>query len=513
MSSDNQDQGRALGERADRFRLLVESAIDTGIMLLDTTGHVISWNQGAARITGWSEDEILGRSYNVFYPANADIVSVGAEALDAARRFGLIAEQGLRIRKDGSEFHALVSIAPLFDDDQVLLGYGLTMRDVSPNQKVEAARRTSELRLRSILETVLDGIVVIDSHGIIQSFSPAAARIFEYSAEDVIGINVSRLMPEPYRGQHDSYIDRYLQTGEKRIIGLGRVVVGLRRSGETFPMELAISEFSVGGERFFTGMVRDLTEREKTEKRLQNLQAELLHVSRLSVMGRMASTLAHELNQPLTAVGNYLQATRHLLKAPQPDLARLDDLLAKAGAQTQRAGEVIRRLRAFVAKGETERRAEDLNAVVEEATAFALVGGRLQGIRMSLELASDIPQVTIDKTQIQQVIVNLVRNAVDAMEAVPERLLHVTTRVLPEDRQKAEVAVTDTGPGLSPDVADKLFQPFITSKPGGMGLGLSICREIVEAHGGQITAEKASGGGTTFRFTLLASHDEVSVDA
>ena len=244
----------------------------------------------------------------------------------------------------------------------------------------------------------------------------------------MIGQNVKILMPKPYREAHDGYLGRYIRTGERRIIGIGRIVVGRRKNGETFPMELPVGEFAFMGSRFFTGFVRDLTERQEAERRIQDLQAELLHASRLSVMGQMASTMAHELNQPLTAVTNYLEAGRQLLATGAGSPERLGEMMEKAVAQAQRAGEVIRQLRQFVSKGETERRIESLNQLVEEALALALVGARQRGVRTSLELDHALPPVLVDHVQIQQVMLNLVRNAIEAMEEMELRELVVATR-------------------------------------------------------------------------------------
>ena len=319
-------------------------------------------------------------------------------------------------------------------------------------------------------------------------------------------------MPTPYREAHDGYIERYLRTGERRIIGIGRVVTGRRRDGETFPMELQVGEFTSAGDRYFTGFVRDLTERQEAERRIQDLQAELLHASRLSVMGQMASTMAHELNQPLTAVTNYLEAGRQLLATGAGSPERINEMMEKAIAQAQRAGDVIRRLREFVGKGETERRIQSLNQLVEEALALALVGARQRGVRASLELDRTLPPVLVDHVQIQQVVLNLVRNAIEAMEQVQRRELTIGTRRVPEQGM-AEVTVADTGPGIAPELADRLFQPFVTTKATGMGLGLSICREIVEAHHGRLTTAPAPSGGAVFRVTLPIASREDAADA
>src|SRR5512135_263861 len=230
-----------------------------------------------------------------------------------------------------------------------------------------------------------------------QSFSSAAERLFGYRAVDAIGQNVKILMPSPYREGHDGYMQRYMNTGERRIIGIGRVVVGQRKDGSTFPMELAVGEMKSGDQRYFTGFIRDLTERQQTEARLQELQTELVHVSRLTAMGEMASALAHELNQPLSAIANYLRGSRRLLDKGDPaDMPRLTEALDKAAGQALRAGDVIHRLRDFVGRGETDRQVESLAKLVEEASALALVGAKELGVRVMMQFDPKSDQVLAD---------------------------------------------------------------------------------------------------------------------
>jgi two-component system sensor kinase FixL len=357
-----------------------------------------------------------------------------------------------------------------------------------------------EAHLRSILETVPDAMIVIDEAGQITSFSTAAERLFQWRADEVIGRNVDMLMPSPYREQHDGYLQRYYRTGERRIIGIGRVVVGERKDGTTFPMELAVGEMRGNRGRFFTGFIRDLTERQETEARLQDLQSELVHVSRLTALGEMASALAHELNQPLAAIANYLQGSGDLLEREPVPIDKVRGALGKASDQALRAGEIIRRLRDFVARGETERSVESLSKLIEEASALALVGAKEHGVSVRYAMDPSVDLVLADRVQIQQVVLNLIRNAIDAMEESPTRRIAISTRAAPGDHVEIEVA--DTGPGISPEVASQLFQPFVTTKRSGMGVGLSISRTIVEAHGGRLWAESNQDGGATFRFTL-----------
>jgi two-component system sensor kinase FixL len=362
----------------------------------------------------------------------------------------------------------------------------------------DLARR--EAHLRSILETVPDAMVVIDEAGLIRDFSKTAERLFGWPAADVFGHNVSMLMPSPHREAHDSYMQRYYATGEKRIIGLGRVVVGQRRDGSTFPMELSVGEMRIDQQRYFTGFVRDLTERQQTEARMQELQTELVHVSRLTALGEMASALAHEINQPLSAIANYLKGSLLLLGRKDVPLDKVGDAVDRAAAEALRAGEIIRRLRDFVSRGETERGVESLSKLIEEASALALVGAKQHGVRVSMRFDPGADRVVVDKVQIQQVVLNLIRNAVDSMAQSEKRKLDLVVTQNADGR--ALVTVSDTGAGIGKEALQRLFQPFFTTKAAGMGVGLSISRTIIEAHGGHLSARNRDGGGAEFQFTL-----------
>ena len=416
------------------------------------------------------------------------------------------------------EFASLVHVdSPFFAAElwraATFTGLGVAMAwigELLRRTRRQAAAR--EAHLQSILDTVPEAMIVIDERGVMHSFSSAAERLFGYTADEVLGENVSMMMPPPYRENHDGYLERYLRTGEKRIIGTGRVVVGARKDGSIFPMELAVGEMRSDKARFFTGFIRDLTERQEVEARLQELQSELVHISRLTALGEMASALAHELNQPLSAIANYMKGSRRLLRDRTDEQSLLiREAMDKAAEQSLRAGEIIRRLRDFVARGETERRIESLKKLLEEASALALVGTRDRGVRVVYRFDPGLDLVLVDKVQIQQVILNLVRNAIESMEQSDRRELTIATERDPDGM--AAVRITDTGTGISPDVASQLFQPFITTKPHGLGVGLSISRTIVESHGGRITVEPNPQGGTIFRFTVRAvSQEELGDD-
>lgn len=497
------DIGKRRDESRSQSRLAaIIASSDDAIVAMTLDGIVTDWNRGAEAIFGYPAGEMIEKSIMRILPAGKE-----SEEREILARIG----RGERVehfetkrqRKDGRIIDVSVTVSPLADEEGRIVGASKVARDVSAARAAQLALLEREAHLKSVLDTVPDAMIVIDTKGLIQSFSTAAEKTFGYSAAEATGRNVSILMPEPDRSRHDAYIARYLATGEQRIIGIGRLVVGQRRDGTTFPMELAIGEVRLGEKRFFTGFVRDLTEREQTQQKLRELQAELVHMARFTALGEMASTLAHELNQPLTAVASYLNGARRLIDGGKPaDLPMARGAIESAAEQALRAGQIIRRLREFVTRGESDRQVEDIRALVEEASALALVGAREAAVQFTLHAADDVPPVLADKVQVQQVVLNLMRNAIEAMLESAMRELTVTIHSVAGDM--VQVDVSDTGSGIAPDILPDLFQPFVTSKPHGMGVGLSISRTIMEAHGGQLWAEGRPGGGTIFHMTLRA---------
>ena len=484
---------------ASTYAAIVESS-DDAIISKDLDGIVTSWNPAAERIFGYAATEIVGQPISVLAPpGREDEMPLILQRIRTGERVDHYETE--RRRKDGSIVPVSLSVSPIRDEDNQIIGASKIARDISERRRAMAEVAEREALLQSILDTVPDAMIVIDERGLIHSFSVAAERLFGFTAAEAQGRNVRVLMPSPHQENHDGYLQRYLTTGERRIIGIGRVVAGQRKDGSIFPMELSVGEVHRGDHRLFTGFVRDLTERQSSERRVQELQAELSHVSRLTEMGQMASGLAHELNQPLTAAANYLQALRRLVGRGDPaSLERAIGAADSAVGQVQRAGEIIRRLRAFVKKSDPERQAENLLTLMEEASSLALIGAKERGVLVRFRTAAALPQVVVDKVQIQQVLVNLVRNSVEAMEAGPRR--EIVLEAGPGKDSLVEIAVIDTGPGLPPHVAARLFEPFVTTKAQGMGVGLSICRAIVEAHGGRLWTEPNPEGGTIFRFTV-----------
>ena len=361
---------------------------------------------------------------------------------------------------------------------------------------------TLQLHLASILTSVPDGMVVTDESGKILAFSRAAEALFGFSAQEVIGKPVNMLMAGRDKANHDNYIGNYLRTGERQIIGKGRVVIACRADGTQFPIDLKIGEARIGDHFLFTAFIRDLTEQQRSELRMQEMQAELVHFSRLSAVGTMASALAHELNQPLTAVANYLEASRDLLDSPDPETKEvLREALTEAARQAVRAGEIVRKLRSYVSRGEVDARPVSLGPLLADAIALSKLSRDPADIPIKLDQEEGADLVMGDPIQIQQVVINLIRNAMDALSNTQDA--RITVRVyLSAEPGFVAVEVCDNGPGLTSELRETIFKPFATSKSHGMGLGLSICQTIVEAHGGTVRAISPPEGGTCFLFTL-----------
>ena len=369
-----------------------------------------------------------------------------------------------------------------------------------------STRAASDSRLDALLAAAVDAMILIDENGLITRFNPAAERVFGYTQAEVHGRNVSMLMPEPYHSHHDGYLGRYRATGEPRIIGIGREVTALRRDGTTFPIDLSVGEFRSGGERGFVGIIRDISDRVRSHTETEELRARLAHVGRLGTLGEMVSGIAHEVNQPLTAIATYASAGRRLLTSGQLRGPELEGVLHKISQQAERAGGVIRGLRNLVRRTDGRREQLDVNGLVREVVRLAEFEVRQSGFRLELHLAAELPPVMGDGIQIQQVLLNLIRNGFDAMrENACGDQLEITSAA---HESSVELRVADRGPGIDPRIADRLFEPFLTTKKAGIGLGLSICKSIMDAHNGSLAWSANPGGGTVFTMSLPALEQE-----
>lgn len=363
-------------------------------------------------------------------------------------------------------------------------------------------------QFQSLLDACVDAVVIIDHRGHIEDFNPAACRLFGYQRDEVLGHSVGLLMPDSEAQAHDGYISRHIETGAARIIGVGRDVQAMRRDGSIFPCNLAIGRLAGAEPPRFVGFIHDLTRRQQAEvqrvaaqEAVRDARERLTHVARLSTLGEMTTGLAHELNQPLTAITMYAQAAERLATQPEPEMAEVVDALRQIATQALRAGEVIRRLRALVRNRQHQQELLDLNSVVRDLTVLAQSDARMHNVQVELRLAEGLPRVLGDVVQLQQVLLNLVRNAIDALKDEPEQSRKVVLQTTAAGTN-IEVSVSDCARGLDPAIEGRLFEAFATTKPEGTGLGLAISRSIIESHGGKLAWRPNEPRGSCFHFHL-----------
>jgi PAS domain S-box-containing protein len=484
-----QDQLKA---SEDRYRLLVEGIRDYAICMLDAAGQVASWNAGVEHLQGYQAREILGQHFSRFYKAEDIASGKPAHDLEAAIAAGRSEAEGWRIRKDGTPFWAHAVLTTLCDRSGMLRGFALTTRDISD-------RRRADETLRSVLDHVIDGIITIDEQGTVQSFNPASERIFGYQAAEVVGHNVSMLMPEPFHSEHDGYIANYNCTGQPKIIGIGREVTGRRSDGSTFPMDLAVSEFRLHERRFYTGIIRDITDRKRLEQELRRRLTELAETDRRK--DEFLAMLAHELRNPLAAISNAVQLTGRFGDPEQSEwsvkvinrqvkhLARLiDDLL-----------DVSR-----ITRGKIQLRKETVDA----AAIFRNVVDSVRPLMaerqhvLTLSITPGYLWLEADPTRLEQILSNLLNNAAKYTENGGHIRLSAE-----RDGNDIVVKVRDTGIGIAPEKLPQMFELFaqgdrsLARLEGGLGIGLTLARSLTEMHGGSLSA-KSDGPGTGTEFTV-----------
>ena len=456
-------------------------------MVRDPDGTINYWGPGLERLYGFSTADVVGRvSHKVLkteFPRS--LKEIEETLFDTGQWRGEL----LHRKRDGSQV-VVASHWSLWRDDE----NGRQVTEVN-NETEEVARAY----LASIVESSDDAIIGKTLDGIITSWNKAAERMFGYEATEICGKAVTLLIPPNRFPEEDEILGR-LRRGE-RIDHFETERV--RKDGRTIAVSLAVSPIRDRGGRIVgaSKIARDITEQRATEKQLLELQSELLHAARLGTMGQMAAAITHELNQPLSAINNYLGGIARLLSdfaAPQNVAVALD----KAREQTSRAGEVIRRLRDFAVRGESNLRVENVDEIVEQILKLALVDAKVREVTTHVQLTPGVKKVLADKIQIGQVVLNIARNAIEAMEEYSsERILTIATGT-DDLSQEVVVRISDTGPGITPEVKAHLFQPFVTTKDKGMGIGLSICHGIVQSHGGMLSVEPNEPNGTTFVIRL-----------
>lgn len=486
----------------------VIETVDTPIVILGADGNIVRFNPACERLTGYSADESIGRKVWDFLIVEEERGAVKS-VFEKTREENTpthftnywTTKEGHRKRIEWSN----TTIRDERGDVAYILATGIDITDQVSN---EFALAETQAYSRSIIDACPVAVITINEQGLIQSFSAEAEHCFGYREDEAIGRNVNILMPDPDHSQHDQYLKHYLETGEKKIIGRARPVFAERKNGEKFPAMLHISEFK-DGVRIFVGFVEDLSHQRMTERRLEETQFQLQHAGRIGAMGEIATSIAHELNQPLTAAASLAGAVSlNLKKTDYPETKAAIELLDDVVREIRRASEIIRQMRDFIRKRKTERSLHRVNKIVEEATAIALIGAESAGIKLETDLQAGLGELQIDGVQIQQVLVNLIRNAVDAMQETTEKRLKISTSRI---GGFVEISVDDTGPGITDDMMKRLFEPFATSKENGMGIGLSISKAIIDAHQGKINANNRESGGCVFTIKLPeGAYDEAA---
>ena len=419
-----------------------------------------------------------------------------AEASKASRGQTMNFAMDVPIRRADGEMRWLrTSVRPVPKADGQIIWQGVE-NDITEQKKAEHLLRESEQRFRATVDAALEGIITIDELGLIRSANPAALEMFGYESDELLGRSVAMLVPESQRNAVDDQIAARLLAGETKTIGARRRVEGLRRNGEVFPKELTITEAHVDDQRLFIAFMRDLSAIEAEKRRVDELRGELARVGRLNDMGEVVAGMAHELGQPIAAMRNFMAAGRRMLPPESPAA----DALGKALDQGRRASDILSRLRGFIEKRHAERTPQDLRQLIEDAITLSLPGGEGRVRRLVRRWADGEIFVTVDGVQIEQVLVNLLRNAQDATADSREPEIIISTEI--ETPDFVRVSVADDEVGVNSKVAKDLFGAFVTTKISGMGVGLSICKSIIESHGGTIGYRPREPQGAEFYFTL-----------
>jgi two-component system sensor kinase FixL len=508
--------GGRSGEPTSALDYRLEASFEqaaVGMAHVAPDGSWIRVNDQCCAITGYSKQELLDGSFQqITHPDDLaqDLAQIQMLLSGEAERYAMDKRY---IRKDGGSVWVHLTVTLIRNAAGEADFFVVVIQDIGDRKHVEASLVDSEARYRAIFDSAVEAIAVIDSRGTIQSINPAAQRIFGYAPSELIGKNVRTLMPQRIAKEHDAYLERYRTTGNRAIIGIGREVEGMRKDGGAISIDLSVAEWERAGQTFFTGIMRDITPRREaetalraSEERLRSLQNEYAHLARVNEMGEMAAAIAHEINQPLTAIVNYLNSGLYATGEgfSEDAFTEASEVMTAASEQALRAGEIVRRLREFVGKSTGERRVEAIDTLVDAASGLALIDAAANGIHVERLANAQGKEARVDAVQIQQVIVNLLRNAIDALVTVPapaERRITIATKFI-ESTDSVEIRIADNGPGIPTELQATVFEPFYTSKAKGMGMGLSVCRRLIEAHGGSIELEAPSGEGATFRLRL-----------
>jgi len=470
----------------DILASIVESS-DDAIIAKDLHGTILAWNRGAERMYGYTAAEVIGKPISVLIPPEQPDELVGLTAR-VARGDRVDHYETVRMTKDGRRIDVSLSISPVRDGAGAVVGASTIARDITARKRDIRKLTESEERLRSVVDAAVDGIIVIDAQGRIEAFNPGAERLFGYREAEVVGRNVSMLMPQPYRDEHDGYISRYLTSGEAHIIGIGREVSAQRKDGSTFPVHLSVGEMSLHGQRKFTGIIHDLSSRVQMEEQLRE-QAALVR------LGEMAAVIAHEVKNPLAAVRGAIQVIGNRLPAGSREADVMTDIIARIDT----LNDLVKDLLLFARPPKPHLLPIDITVVLRTTAALLSQDGAHAGVQIAID--GHAAPVMADAELLKIVFINLFVNSTQAMKGQGTIAVSVT-----QADGACTVVVSDMGPGIPAEVRDRIFTPFVTTKARGTGLGLSTVKRIVEAHHGHVKVESPGSGGTRITVRLpLAS--------
>jgi two-component system sensor kinase FixL len=476
--------------QATRFLAAIVESSHDAIIGKDLDGVIVTWNRGAERLYGYTADETIGRPVSLLVPEDKlDELGAILRRVKAGDRVEY--HETIRRAKNGRLIDVSLMVSPIVDEDGRIVGAATIARDVTARKHAEVALRTSEARWRSVVESAVDGIVVIDAHGRIEAFNPAAERLFGYAEADVVGRNVNLLMPAPYHDEHDAYLARYLATGVQKIIGIGREVTGLRQDGTTFPVHLSVGEMIVDGAPKFTGILHDLSARVRIEEQLREQAA-------LARIGEMAAVIAHEVKNPLAGIRGAIQVIGRRLPADGRDAAVMKEIVTRIDGLNG----LMKDLLLFARPPRPQPALVDVAALIRTTASLLAEDPAVGAVRVEIEGAA--PPLMADADLLKIVFVNLLVNGAHAMKG--QGVMRVAVRLVDS---RCQIAFQDSGPGIPPDIREKIFTPFFTTKSRGTGLGLPTAKRIVEAHAGTLAIECPPGGGTIVTVDLPVSASPV----
>jgi two-component system sensor kinase FixL len=480
------NHGKVPGGDAGKMLAALVDSSDDAICAKDLTGTILSWNRAAERMFGYTAGDIIGRNVDVLIPPESTD-RIGEILEHVARGERVEHYETVRRRKDGTLLDVSVSVSPILDRNGRVIGASAIARDISARKEAERQLHGNEELLRSIVESAVDGIIVIDANGRIEAFNRAAETFFGYSTAEVMGENVKMLMPSPFRESHDGYISQYLASGHGKVIGQGREVTGQRKDGSTFPLHLSVGEMSVGGRRKFIGIIYDLTARVEMEAQLREQES-------LVRLGQMAAIIAHEVKNPLAAVRGAIQVIGKRLPPTSREAPVVSEIISRLDALNQLVGDLL----LFARPPQPRPVPLDVRSVI--AATIALMREDAAHRTIEIELTGSSPPVMGDAELLKIVFLNLLLNSAHAVR--DQGQIHVA---LSAPDGTCQVVVADNGPGIAQEVRAKLFTPFVTTKSRGTGLGLSTVKRLLEAHHGTVEIACPQAGGTvvTVRLPLI----------